>query len=125
MPGWAAKVPHYNAAPGATAGTYQDAGGQITLNPGESCVVQISHTHAATAAADMLFQVLVADDNSGTTYDTLPYLSGSLAKGANSGVVRRTFCVYGVPAFKIQCTGSVAEVFTNLTITYKKDGISA
>lgn len=95
----------------------------ISLNPGESCVIQLVGTSAGTTS-DLQFQVLTSPDG-GTTWDTVPFMSGSIGWPGATTTARRSFTVYGCKTFKLQLAVSAAQTWTTCNAVYVKDGISA
>ena len=93
------------------------------LNSGESCLIQLQGTAGATAS-DLQFRILSSNDG-GTTYDNVPYISGSLGWVTASVSHVRTFSVYGLKQFKMQISVSAAVGWTACSATYMLDGISA
>lgn len=110
----------------STLNTYGNDSSTISLNPGESCVIYLKGTTHSSTASDLLFRVLTSPDG-GTTFDTQPYMSGSIAHpAANSTLASRTFVIFGVKTFKVQLAVSVSSAAWSLCNgTYLKDGISA
>jgi hypothetical protein len=107
----------------ATINTYGTDSSVINLNAGESCVIQLKGTSVA-GVSDLLFRVLVSNDG-GSTWDTVPYMSGSIGHPAAAQPNYRTFVVYGVKTFKVQLAQSATTAWGSCNATYVKDGISA
>jgi hypothetical protein len=96
----------------------------VNLNPGESCIVQLSATWATTATDDLAF-VVQTSPNAGTTWDNIPYMSPTIGKVASAVAQIRSIQVYGVKHFRIVATkGATVETVT-INATVIKDGISA
>lgn len=139
---WASATNLFTGSDGATSSTApttnhdanwgnaaQSNSNIITLNAGESAQIFIAATSHATGTSDLQFRVLTSPDG-GTTWDTIPYMSGSIGMVAVNTLHSRTITVYGVKCFKLQFAPSLAYAWTmKVTGTgnsvYIKDGISA
>lgn len=108
----------------------------ISLNPGESCQIQIWGVNPASVVSDLQFRVLTSPDG-GTSWDNTPYLTGSVPQATAttwSSAHSRTIVVYGVKTFKLQFSSTVSssrwtvngtDAAAGQKSTYVKDGISA
>lgn len=94
----------------------------VTLNPGESCHLQVRCDFPASPTDHLLISVY-ASPNDGTNYDVTPYMQYLLDKASDPNGL--SVLITGIKSFRVgvRRTGST-DTITSADATIRKDGVS-
>lgn len=93
----------------------------VTLNPGESCHLQVNCNFPATPTDHLIISVY-ASPNDGTTYDVTPYLQHMLDRSFDPNVV--SMMITGIKSFRVGVKRSTGtDTITSADAIIRKDGI--
>ena len=94
----------------------------LELNPGEQAHIQVEAAWVSTPTDDLIVRVMATLDPSSEQADTIPIWSQTVGNEAFDSYI--SFLVSGVFKFRIEYERSGSSDATEITTSYRTDGVS-
>jgi hypothetical protein len=125
---WGAKT-SLGASLTSISGTQQYFANAVTLNPGESVLVEVECDFQTTPTEGLQVYIFPTLDDTAESWDEVPYISALIPHsglpGGTADPAKISIQVSGLYKFRVGVKTGGTDTHTSATAYYMKDGVSA